>query len=68
MAAALGIDVIAEGLELEAEVNAAIDLGCGYGQGFLLARPVPIDVLAGELTPGGRLTWRTRPGNSVTPS
>ncbi|MFM2072817.1 MAG: hypothetical protein RLZZ623_3081, partial [Actinomycetota bacterium] len=58
VAAALGIDVIAEGLELESEVTAAIDLGCGYGQGFRIARPVAIDVLAADLAPGGRLTWR----------
>jgi diguanylate cyclase (GGDEF)-like protein len=32
--------VVAEGIETEEQLNIARDLGCGYGQGFLLGRPV----------------------------
>ena len=37
----LGIDVIAEGIETEAELVALQALGCGYAQGYLFARPQP---------------------------
>lgn len=34
-----GVRVIAEGIERAAELTALVDLGVGYGQGFLLGRP-----------------------------
>jgi EAL domain-containing protein (putative c-di-GMP-specific phosphodiesterase class I) len=34
--------VIAEGIETPSELNALQALGVDYGQGFLLARPMPI--------------------------
>jgi diguanylate cyclase (GGDEF)-like protein/PAS domain S-box-containing protein len=37
---ALGKTVIAEGIETPAELNQLRALGCGYGQGYLLARPL----------------------------
>ena len=40
MGADLGLDVILEGLESDEAVSIANDLGCQYGQGFALARPV----------------------------
>lgn len=42
---ALGIDVIAEGIETRAELDALRALGCNYGQGFLFGRPQPISQL-----------------------
>jgi len=36
----LGRSVIAEGIESPAQLNKLRDLGCGYGQGYLLARPL----------------------------
>jgi diguanylate cyclase (GGDEF)-like protein/PAS domain S-box-containing protein len=37
----LGIGVVAEGIETEAQLNRLRELGCEFGQGFLLARPEP---------------------------
>jgi EAL domain-containing protein (putative c-di-GMP-specific phosphodiesterase class I) len=36
-----------EGVETKAQWTALEELGCDYGQGFLLARPMPADQLAG---------------------
>jgi EAL domain-containing protein (putative c-di-GMP-specific phosphodiesterase class I) len=38
---ALGLEVIAEGIETAAERDAVAELGCGAGQGYLFARPAP---------------------------
>ena len=42
----LGRDVVAEGLEDEGIVEAACQLGCTFGQGYGLARPMPAAALA----------------------
>jgi diguanylate cyclase (GGDEF)-like protein/PAS domain S-box-containing protein len=42
----LGLDTVAEGIELEAEVEALLSLGCVAGQGFLFAQSGPLEVLA----------------------
>jgi EAL domain-containing protein (putative c-di-GMP-specific phosphodiesterase class I) len=36
----LGIEVIAEGVETEAQVKFLISAGCKYGQGFFFSCPV----------------------------
>jgi diguanylate cyclase (GGDEF)-like protein len=41
MARALGLDVVAEGVETEEQLRILRDLGCDRAQGFLLARPLP---------------------------
>ncbi|WP_051660926.1 EAL domain-containing protein [Bosea sp. 117] len=41
----LGIDVVAEGVESEAEAAAMRFLGCTAMQGYYFGRPVPLDVL-----------------------
>ena len=41
MAHTLGIEVIAEGIETEQQQDLLIDIGCNYGQGYFLARPMP---------------------------
>lgn len=45
LAASLGIEVIAEGVETEAQRDALIEMGCTIGQGFLFSRPVLVDEL-----------------------
>ena len=45
MAAALGMDVIAEGVETDNQVSHLLDLGCRRAQGFLFARPAPAEEL-----------------------
>ena len=37
----LGLDVIAEGVELEAQAEALLAMGCCKGQGFLFGHPAP---------------------------
>ncbi|MGQ0587681.1 MAG: EAL domain-containing protein [Gammaproteobacteria bacterium] len=41
LAASLGLEVIAEGIETAAQRQQLIDLGCIYGQGFYFAHPRP---------------------------
>jgi|TARA_R110002096_G_scaffold265600_2_gene459122 diguanylate cyclase (GGDEF)-like protein len=42
LAAALGMETIAEGVELEEQVEMLLKNGCNNIQGFLLSRPVPM--------------------------
>ena len=47
LGAALGVSVVAEGIE-DAEVAQRLaELGCPFGQGFLFGRPQPVAQLAG---------------------
>ncbi|MGW0022986.1 bifunctional diguanylate cyclase/phosphodiesterase [Rhodococcus sp. NPDC003383] len=59
LAAAFGLDVVAEGLESEVAAAELLALGCTRAQGFLLSRPRPADVI-GEMLRRGRidLPWR----------
>ncbi len=43
MAHALGLKVIAEGIETESQGQYLLEQGCDYGQGYHYARPVPGD-------------------------
>jgi diguanylate cyclase (GGDEF)-like protein len=43
LAQALSIQVIAEGIETEAQRRALTDMGCEFGQGYLLGRPGPVE-------------------------
>jgi PAS domain S-box-containing protein len=43
LAAILGIEVVAEGIETHTELQTLRKLGCAMGQGFLFSRPVPPD-------------------------
>ena len=47
-AATAGCEVIAEGIETEAERTTAQALGVTHGQGYLFARPGPVAVFAGS--------------------
>jgi EAL domain-containing protein (putative c-di-GMP-specific phosphodiesterase class I) len=35
--------IVAEGIETAGELDALLELGVRYGQGFFLARPAPLD-------------------------
>lgn len=37
----LGLDVVAEGIETAGEFEALLEMGCGFGQGFLFSKPRP---------------------------
>jgi diguanylate cyclase (GGDEF)-like protein len=41
----LGMEVVAEGIESQAQLDTVRELGCRYGQGFLLALPQPVSRL-----------------------
>ena len=44
MASALGMQVVAEGVENHDQLRELRQLGCDYAQGFLLSRPVAVEV------------------------
>ncbi|MEK6550689.1 MAG: EAL domain-containing protein, partial [Pseudomonadota bacterium] len=58
MSHGLGKQVVAEGVETEAQLELLRDLGCDSIQGFLYSRPVPIEQMAAligqRLQPGGQ--------------
>ena len=41
LAHSLGLDVVAEGIETQEQLNVLKSLGCEYGQGYLFAYPLP---------------------------
>lgn len=43
LARAIGKEVVAEGVETEEQLAVLEELGCEYGQGYLLGRPMPAD-------------------------
>ncbi len=45
LAKSLNFDVIAEGVEMEHQLANVQDLHCGYGQGFLFARPMAFSAI-----------------------
>ncbi len=47
---ALGMRVIAEGIETTAQLERLRGLGCGFGQGFLMARPMTVHQVAALLS------------------
>ena len=49
MAHTMGMDVVAEGVETQAQMDFMVNEGCDYIQGYLLSRPVPDEELSGLL-------------------
>jgi EAL domain-containing protein (putative c-di-GMP-specific phosphodiesterase class I) len=47
---ALGLDVVAEGIEQPDQATRLRELGCRLGQGYLFARPLAPDAMEGFLT------------------
>ena len=45
----VGLTVIAEGVETQAQRTALAAMGCRYYQGYLFGRPVPVELLVAEL-------------------
>lgn len=59
LAHTLGMQAIAEGIETPAQLSFLRDAGCDQGQGFLFARPAPVDEVTACLR-AGRLPWPPR--------
>ncbi|WP_369134477.1 putative bifunctional diguanylate cyclase/phosphodiesterase [Modestobacter sp. I12A-02662] len=57
LGAALRVDVVAEGVETAGQLAVLRAMGCGYAQGFLLSRPIPLPVLVELLRSGGGTLW-----------
>ena len=51
MGRALGLDVVAEGVEREDQRDRLLELGCRLGQGYLLSRPGPPSATTALLHP-----------------
>ena len=62
LAHALGLLVVAEGVETDEQRHQLVGLGCDRGQGFLWSRPVPADELLAVAERLGLLTLRTPGG------
>lgn len=61
MASALGMDVVAEGVETSAQATLLHGLGCSVCQGFWLARPAKIDQVAKWLATANKSEWPSFP-------
>ena len=66
----LGLDTVAEGIELEPQVEALLKLGCVAGQGYLFAKPGSLDALAKSAFVSRRNElWTSRvAGEDLSPS
>ena len=56
LGAALGVAVVAEGVEDAATAERLLELGCPFGQGYYFARPEPIGALTARLADLSRPT------------
>jgi EAL domain-containing protein (putative c-di-GMP-specific phosphodiesterase class I) len=58
MCEGLGMDVVAEGVEQEAQADRLLQFGCRGGQGFLFGRPVDADTTLANLRGVQRMAAR----------
>jgi diguanylate cyclase (GGDEF)-like protein/PAS domain S-box-containing protein len=66
IAKTLGLTVIAEGIESEIQRDMLVSMGCRYGQGYLLAVPMPADEAEALLRVGHGLVPQL-PGSRLGP-
>jgi diguanylate cyclase (GGDEF)-like protein/PAS domain S-box-containing protein len=63
LARTMGLDAVAEGIESELQLAHLRGIGCRFGQGYLLARPMPAEefgrLLAGDPVLDGNEPFRT---------
>ena len=56
-----GINVLAEGIETAAVLERLVDMGCQYGQGYLIAKPMPAAKMLEWIDSS---EWKNLPGGS----
>ena len=56
-----GINVLAEGIETSEVLERLINMGCQYGQGYLIAKPMPVEKMLEWIDSSG---WKKLPGGS----
>jgi diguanylate cyclase (GGDEF)-like protein/PAS domain S-box-containing protein len=54
---ALHLDVVAEGVETTSQLAALTAFGCGFAQGYLISRPMPLTALVSALHAGTEQLW-----------
>jgi diguanylate cyclase (GGDEF)-like protein/PAS domain S-box-containing protein len=54
---ALGVDVVADGVETAAQLAALCGFGCGFAQGFLISRPLPLAGFTAMFAHGSGVLW-----------
>ena len=57
IAKALGLDVVATGVETPAQLAALCGFECGFAQGFLISRPLPLAGLLAALSADAGALW-----------
>ncbi len=62
MCEGLGMDVVAEGIEEDAQADKLVQFGCGGGQGYLFGRPADADATLGYLRDSLRNLRQARAG------
>ena len=55
LGAALGVTVVAEGVEDAATAERLVESGCPFGQGYHFGRPEPIAAVAARLMDAGKV-------------
>ena len=68
LGAGLGMDVVAEGIETEEQLRFARAAGCGFGQGYLFARPLPAAEVTPLLTSSLARSRRAAPARALSPA
>ena len=63
LAQQLGLNVVGEGVETDAQWRFLEQAGCAIGQGYAIARP-----MAAEAFPAWAAAWRSKPGPRVEPA
>ncbi len=61
----LGLRVIAEGIEQPRELSALREMGCDYGQGFLVARPMAATGVEAQMKAAGLRPAEIRPSGDA---
>jgi len=57
IATSLGLDVVADGVETPAQLAALCGYGCGFAQGFLISRALPLSGLRTTLAENSGVVW-----------